>query len=622
MKSLFNYFKALSLALLAVAAVSCEDPIEETPKVEDLLLQLESNDIFFEAGETKTVTVAEGQAFANPTFETPEGWTVVADAASLAITAPSQESVDGGSAVAYGTIDIKVTVGVTDYVATLGVYMGSIIAAESISATFNDVQVKVIITGVEEYMMYLGTDGAWKESFDEWQASQDNGMEPKEFGWAGEYFGVFEGSLFDFARNPFKPDYAPLPDHKYELAILPMVDGKAVKKYTYSDVKLFTLPTAEAGENGKVVPTFALDDEKTTHSQVYVNISAPDAYITFYSFYREQDYEDIGGREQVIKKNLITQGSTSTEDTMVASWTAMQPGQKLYLAAFSLDMDGNYGQLVIQEFSSKEFLFNEDLKVTLGEITCSEDGKTVYIPVSTTGGEVDYYRYAYIPSSVSAWNTTYGGTIEKAEVYVASVPNQYYGPKFVYPEDLVNGEIVVSGAGGPYPGTMARILVLAMDANGVPSRAAYAEYTPTENTFAMIESDQEGYEFGMPTVTYKDVTTEVKNGIPCVYANFNVTLAEGTETAWVCVAGEEYLDGRSATDLVKEMIDDEYPFMKTKKFTANGVFNGDSMYAVNTEDSIKAVFVTWLDTNGKYHETKLMYEPIEDAQADLKAAGA
>lgn len=620
MKSLFNYFKALSLALLAVAAVSCEDPIEETPKVEDLLFQLESNDIFFEAGETKTVTVAEGQAFANPTVEAPEGWTVVADAASLAITAPSQESVDGGSALAYGKIGIKVTVGVTDYVATLSVYMGNIIAAEPLSATFKDVQVKVIITGVEKYMVYLGTDGTWKDSFDEWQASQDNGMEPKEFGWAGKYFGVFEGSLFDFAKNPYKPNFSPLPDHKYELAILPMVEGKAVKQYTYGDVKLFTLPTAEAGENGKVVPTFALDEENTTHSQVFVNITAADAYITFYNFYREQDYEEIGGREQVIKKNLITQGGSSTEDTMVASWTAMQPGQKLYLAALSLDNEGNYGQLVIQEFSSKEFLFNEDLKVTLGEITCSEDGKTVYIPVSTTGGEVDYYRYAYISSSNASWDTNYGGSVEKAEIYIASVPNQYYGPKFINPEDLVNGEIVVSGAGGPYPGTMARILVLAMDTDGIPSRAAYAEYTPSDKSWTIIYATDENYEFGMPTVTYKNVVKEMKGDTEVFYVNYNVELSQDTKAAWVAVAGEEYTEGRTAYELLKSMV--EGGFMYAQKYTSNGVFKADSLYSVNDDYGKSAAYVVWLDTNDCYHETKLMYGPVEDAQADLKSMGA
>ena len=125
------------------------------------------------------------------------------------------------------------------------------------------------------------------------------------------------------------------------------------------------------------------------------------------------------------------------------------------------------------------------------------------------------------------------------------------------------------------------------------------------------------------SVTYKNVVSETKPDTGSqlyTYVNFNVELAEGTDTAWVCVAGEDYIDGRTVTSMVKALVEDG--FMNCQKFTTNGVFKGDSMYAINSEESTSAIFVTWLDTNGKYHETKLLYEPVAAAQADLKAAGA
>lgn len=510
------------------------------------------------------------------------------------------------------------------------------INVELASATFCDVQIRAAV-GVENYRLHLGTNAEWKTSFDEWQNSVSSSTGVVfEFGWEGKYTGAFEGSLFEFGKNPSKPDFVPLPGVTYELAILPMVEGKNALEYTYTDIKILQFATAKAGKNGKVAPVLTLDTEKTNHRDVFVNISAPEAYLTCYEIYREHAYAEFEGDLDFIQEFLLENGQRSTDTEIVVSETALPSVKsKVYVTAISLDKDGNFGEMVVQEFLSSDFTFNESLKVILGEITCSEDGKIVYIPVSAEGGEVDHYRCAYV-TNTNTWNWSLGGSVEKAEVSIGAQTSRYGTANFYYPEGsgavdpdgreydtLADGNIVISYPHGPYPGSEAHVVVVAMGPDGMASRAAYTKYTPTDSAFVVIEADDADYEFGMPTVTYKNVVLETKEDTGTqlyAYVNFNVELAEGTDTAWVCVAGEEYIDGRAVTTMVKALVEDG--FMSCQKFTTNGVFKGDSMYAINSEESKSAIFVTWLDTNGKYHETKLLYEPVAAAQADLKAAGA
>ena len=108
------------------------------------------------------------------------------------------------------------------------------------------------------------------------------------------------------------------------------------------------------------------------------------------------------------------------------------------------------------------------------------------------------------------------------------------------------------------------------------------------------------------------------NGDKYPFVNFNVTLSEGTDTAWICGAGEEYLAGRSEYELIKEMTDEKMPFMKAMKFTEDGVFECDALYITSDGETNKAIWAVWLDKNGKYHEVKLFFDPVNDAQSDLK----
>lgn len=635
MKSIFRSLKSLALvALVGVAAlaVSCEPaPTPDGPEPNDTVKEayefVDGSNVFFDAGEKKSVAVKEGQTLEGATVvASPEGWNVAVVGNSLEITAPAE---DAEGAEAYGDVELKLEGEEKIYEGTLSVFVGQIISVEMVSNSFKDVEVKAVVAGVDSYLIHLGTNGEWQGSFDEWKNTVDS-WNPLDFGWSGDYYGKFEGSLFTFADNPYKSDFQPIPGTKYQLAILPLVEGKAVANYTYDDIFLFEFETVEAGENGSVTPTLSLDSR--SHAQVAVQIDATGAYATYYTFYSDKDMEAIpeNSRDAVIKKDIIKNGTFTTESTFVVKKHGLDENETVYLAAISIDENGNYGGLAFEQYTTDVFKFNEELKVTIGEITCSSDGKIVYIPVSAEGGEIDHYRCSYVTNE-SEWGfQRYGGSVEKAEIVIATVNNEYSGPKFYYPEGqeiydeegkqinktLVDGKIVITQ--GPWPGTKARILVLAIDKNGAPSHAAYTEFTPTDTQIPVIYANEEGYEYGMPTVTYKGVTKGSKGGEVIYTVDFNVNLAEGTDTAWVAVANEDYLIGYTAYQILTRMMEGE--FMFAKGFTTDGVFNADILYAQNYEESKSAVFVCWLDDKGIHHEVTLMYEPVAAAQDDVKKA--
>ena len=622
MKSIFRSLKSLALvALVGVAAlaVSCEPaPTPDGPEPNDTVKEayefVDGSNVFFDAGEKKSVAVKEGQTLEGATVvASPEGWSVAVVGNSLEITAPAE---DAEGAEAYGDVELKLEGEEKIYEGTLSVFVGQIISVEMVSNSFKDVEVKAVVAGIDSYLIHLGTNGEWQGSFDEWKNTVD-GWNPIDFGWSGDYYGKFEGSLFTFADNPYKSNFQPIPGTKYQLAILPLVEGKAVANYTYDEIFLFEFETIEAGENGSVTPILSLDSR--SHAQVAVQIDATGAYATYYAFYSDKDMEAIpeNSRDAVIKKDIIKNGTFTTESTFVVKKHGLDENENVYLAAISIDENGNYGGLAFEQYTTDVFKFNEDVVITLGEITCSGDGKTVYVPVvSVEGCEVSEYRYFYVNDSSSSWWLNLSRSTEKAELLMATAPNEYYGPKFVKPEELVDNTFVITS--GPSAGALAHIFVMVIDTDGMPSHAAYTQFTPTDTAVPVIYADEEGYEYGMPTVTYKDVTKGMKGEEIIYTVNFNVTLAEGTDTAWVAFASENYTIGRTAYRLLEDMMSGN--FMYAKAYTTDGVFNADILYSQNGVDGDSAVYVAWKDDNGNYHETKLFYEPVAEAQDDVKKA--
>lgn len=476
-----------------------------------------------------------------------------------------------------------------------------------------DVQIAVGIAGYDGYSIYLGEKDAWKEEFEYWKQSLEEGWGAPYLGWLGTE-SRFEGSLFEFGADP--DAYNPMvvkPGTTYDLAILILDNDKQPEEYTLEDVKVTSFTTAPAGSGSAVKPTMTLSDVGMTYADV--TITTEDAYATYYKLYLEKP-------ENLTVEQLLADGKGSTNPDNYVGNYSLTPGQKFWVAAVALDNEGNFGEVVVAEFAAKDIEYSADLTVTIGEVTNSENGKTVYVPVTCTGN-VYRYKYAYI--SDSEWTYTWGGSLEEAEAKLAAAQSAWSigdWPRFAYVEEMTDNTIVIEGYSAPQQ--KAHILVIALDMDNNQSHAAYVEYTPTGEAMQLIYDDEEGWEFGKPTVAYKGLIDGFDSlGYEEKQVAFDITFVEGTAEVYVWITGSDYLSSYSPYSLVDGMISGD--IYGVNVLTESGVAARYYTYCRDYIDdydpswnSYGTVVIAWKDTNNKYHQAWYNREVAEAAQDDIE----
>lgn len=477
-----------------------------------------------------------------------------------------------------------------------------------------DVQIAVGIAGYDGYSIYLGEKDAWKEEFEAWKQSLEGGWGEPYLGWLGTET-RFEGSLFEFGADP--DAYDPMvvkPGTTYDLAILILDNDKQPEEYTLEDVKVTSFTTAPAGSGSAVKPTMTLSDVGMTYADV--TITTENAYATYYKLYLEKP-------ENLTVEQLLADGKGSTDPDNYVGNYSLTAGQKFWVAAVALDNEGNFGEVVVTEFAAKDIEYSEDLTVNIGEVTNSENGKIVYVPV-TCAGDVYRYKYAYI--SDSEWTSTWGGSLEAAEAKLAAAQYMYSigdWPQFAYVDEMTDNTIVIDGYSAPQQ--KAHILVIALDEDNNQSHAAYVEYTPTGEAMQLIYDDEEGWEFGKPTVAYQGLIDGFDSlGYEEKQVAFDVTFAEGTAEVYVWITNTDYLSSHTPYTLVDGMVSGEVYGVNV--LTESGVAARYYTYCRDYRDdydpswnSDGMVVIAWKDTNNKYHQAWYNREVAEAAQDDIEA---
>lgn len=484
-------------------------------------------------------------------------------------------------------------------------------------STAVDVQIAVGIAGYDGYSLFLSEAGKWEAEFEWWQESQTGYYPQPYFGWLGTET-RFEGSLFEFGADPDADEpMVVLPNTEYELAILVLDNDKGVMDYTKEDVKVYKFTTGVAGTGSSVKPTFTVDD--IDYSSVSVNINVENAAVTMYKFFAEDPTgitpEELAATEEVYM---------STDNYMYANTWGLNAGTTVYLVAVSLDKDGNYGDVVIESYTTKTVEFTDAMTVTIGEITCNDMGNTVYVPVTATGDVVEYY-YLYANDGGYRWTEEYGGTKEGAESYMSSPANYWSYTQPVGEEGSALTLEIKYGPDQPTPNTLGHILVMAKDAEGNFSHAAYATFTPTGG-LTLIYEDEEGWEFGKPTVAYKGLIDGVDwVGDTQKEVAFDITFTEGTSEVYVWITSSDYLTSYTPYSMIEAMATpDTIGGLVT--LTESGVASRYYTYCRDYRDpnwpemnSDAMVVIGWKDTNNKYHQAWYNREAAEAAQDDIAA---
>lgn len=419
-----------------------------------------------------------------------------------------------------------------------------------VSSSFKDIQIEANIAGFAGYQVYFGeydpTYGSWQDDFDYWQ------MGWGDFGFT-RYEEKFTGSLFDFGYDAegWSEKLRAMPGTEYELVIIPLVEGKDVSEYTYDDAKAFYFKTKPAVEGGLTVPTFTVNT--INYENIKVDVNVENAYISYYKFYREADYEKVSADKEFLREDLMTNGAVKLDASYTVSQSGLNQGESRYLAAVAIDNNGQYGDVVVEKYTTEVFQFSETLKVKLEDFQVNDYGNEAYFKVSTEGGTAKQYRYANVNNTFS-WTNTYGGSAETAAQYIATVASEWYGPIFLDAETGKNartGEIDLISEGeyagyfrlkGLVPGETYQFVILVIDADGNTSHGVHKEYTP-EMSGTLIYSDEAAWAASEPTVVFDQEnfsTTVTDWGSTYYNYQYTISLGEGATQLWYQVMDEDY----------------------------------------------------------------------------------
>lgn len=188
------------------------------------------------------------------------------------------------------------------------------------------------------------------------------------------------------------------PNSKYFVYVVPVKDGKAWSDYDYTkDVLpyLYEFTTANLASGGSATVEFERGECGFTEIAVNVTPSA-DAATVYYNFFSP---EEIDGIEDLAGE-LIAYGYVSEASEFVANRSVSSPGTQMALAAVAVDVEGKYGEVIVDVFASDELVYSDTFTASIGEATVApfSSGYKYDFPITVTGGTAkNYYK---------VWSTT------------------------------------------------------------------------------------------------------------------------------------------------------------------------------------------------------------------------
>ena len=482
------------------------------------------------------------------------------------------------------------------------VFTPSFLKVEATKVAFNDVVITAQGGGHAGYI--AGIIGAGSEA--EALGQLENRFGNWQMGWGifGEELNElnFSGSISTFPGAYFEAIY---PNTTYLFYVLPLVEGQADGDYQFSDIKTYAYTTPNIEEGGSATLSFAAVE--TTYTNIEVEITGSDNTALIYSIFKEDcEMADYKTDEDIF--NLIVRENTAYNtmgvgNTATAFLSSLAPGTTTYLYAFAVDSEGKYGQLYKQEYKTNELAYNETLKVLVDEAASKVDITTASIKISTTGGTAVSYRYMATEKSGYYWK---GEEDAEGKLAINSHPTEE-----ISAAELVDGCINLTELNTNSEYAFA---VLAIDENGIASRASYYYFTPKLPEYQIVRATSDDYAAMKPTYDYQVVWNDFYGRFD---VNLNVTPAAGTVKYWVAVLGEEYLSSESvARDAIDHMLLKEGQHYGSQAYTEAATTTG------YTYDVKANIWITWVDEAGNYYEC--ICEPIFKAPyvASTEAAWA
>lgn len=469
-------------------------------------------------------------------------------------------------------------------------YLNAFINLETTLLAFNDIQINAEFKGVT--MFY----GGFSEKYSDDDNRADIVSEINNYGMYYEVFEVsseWENGVYVGDPNTLVNGYQTIqPGTTYYLYILPYVEGKT--KYTVADLYYYEWTTEDLMAGGSVAVTVA--SSTPDYKKVAVNLTAENAVYIYYYFVDPAMVSTIADKQDY----LLNNGYMSAGATATANKTGLNPGQTTTLLAMAVDQYGCYGDVLVQEFTTKE------MEYAAATVTAELQGtpaKTGIVKFSCDA-EVDTYYYWYKSADHFTWGDSYyGATVESASAYIALTPSSYYMNK-VTAADLPADGVEMTGL---TVGAATNLVVAAKLTDGTYTKATRLTFTPEMSLGNFVyATDDNGNENPAWLAAKPTVNVNVQTVGDFTTVEWTVDVPEGYTAITACFHQDYLMDYPSAKSKVQYILTSEYigsaPVVAGETYTNYYASPGYDIYTVvcDAEGNYYETYVTELNISGGF----------------------
>lgn len=467
-------------------------------------------------------------------------------------------------------------------------YLNAFVNLADPFVSFNDIQIEAEFVGVTTFFggfeeQYPGYPTTIEDVVMNINGAFSYGHAPQEFYVNDEYVegwndGVYSGNPNGLVLGSQEVE----PGSDYYLYIVPVVPGKT--HYTTADVYWFEFTTEALMAGGSIVPVAG--EPTLDYKKISVPLSAEGAVYIYYKFEEPSMISTIADKQAyLLEDGLMAKGANIT-----ASVANINPAQTKTLLAMAVDQYGCYGEVFVQEYTSKAMDF-ASATVTAEVLGTPAIEGLVKIACDA---EVDTYYYWYGTQDNYSWTSEYyfGGTAETASAFIALTPDSYLLKK-VTPAALPADGILMEDL---TVGSPSLFVVSAKLADGSFTKATVVTFTPAMDLGNFVyATDDNGAENPAWVAAAPTVTSTIETFGDFTTVSWSVSLPEGFSAKTSCFHSDYLMDYPSAKSKVEFILSYEY-------IDKYDVVAGETYYNHYASKGCNIYTVVW-DADGNYYET-------------------
>lgn len=269
------------------------------------------------------------------------------------------------------------------------------------------------------------------------------------------------------------------------------INENSLPNILVDNVYSWTVKTSAFSDGGSV--NVSVSDVVEEYTSIKMTLDSSNHIAMYYNLIPSYMATAYSTKDLAIEM-LTTEGKyTYTTEAVDVEFTGATAGTKLTLFAVAVDSNGKYGNLLQQEFTTKEFVYNDlALEATLVDYKIDN----TRIAVACEGAEK--FVYVFAPIKSDDWTKVYGGTKKKiGEYIIANEGNSRICDTSNERYALVEGHICLTNLD---MGVEYGLVVMAVDAEGGYSQPQAVYFTPIANIGNVVKRTDANWEVGKPTI--------------------------------------------------------------------------------------------------------------------------